>query len=47
MNAIPLNDRLNKKISQIQNNRNSEIPKDPVLFKIWQMERIENGLREY
>lgn len=24
-----------------------EIPDDPLLFKIWQMERIEKGLREY
>ncbi len=28
-------------------NKNSEIPNDEVLFKIWQMEKIESGLREY
>ncbi|HPE77369.1 MAG TPA: radical SAM protein [Draconibacterium sp.] len=26
---------------------NNEIPKDEELFKIWQMEKIESGLREY
>lgn len=36
--------------SEIENflhEKTDQIPEDPLLFKIWQMERIEKGLREY
>lgn len=35
------------KVKQLLENEPVEIPADPLLFRIWQMEYIENGLREY
>lgn len=34
-------------VNEILQKHPKEIPTDPLLFKIWQMEYIENGLREY
>ncbi|WP_167612919.1 radical SAM protein [Maribellus sediminis] len=35
------------KVEQLINREPVEIPSDPLLFRIWQLEYIENGLREY
>lgn len=42
-----LSEEVEKSIHQLIRNRSGEIPADQLLFKIWQMETIEKGLREY
>ena len=34
-------------VENLIRNNSSDTPEDPLLFKIWQFEKIENGLREY
>jgi len=42
---LPVNYR--EKIQQLFTREPKKIPEDPLLFKIWQLEYIENGLRSY
>ncbi|MBK6284286.1 MAG: radical SAM protein [Draconibacterium sp.] len=47
LKPLLLDEELKNSIDEFLLNKNSEIPNDEVLFKIWQMEKIESGLREY
>ncbi len=44
---VEIDDESKISIDEFLQKINGEIPNDEVLFKIWQMEKIENGLREY
>ncbi len=48
--AMPLqqlDSEMKKKVDELLQNEPNEIPADDFLFRIWQMEYIERGLREY
>lgn len=47
LNPILFNKKLAPEFKGILNSEPNKIPEDPALFKIWQMEYIEKGLREY
>nr|WP_319509421.1 radical SAM protein [uncultured Draconibacterium sp.] len=47
MNTIAIDSVMKDKIDQLISAEPTEIPDDPLLFRIWQMEYIERGLREY
>lgn len=47
MKPVQVDDELKTGIEAIRNDPGAPIPEDSVLFKIWQMEKIESGLREY
>ncbi len=47
LKPVEINNEILSDVKEIIKNEPQEIPEDPVLFKIWQMEYIEKGLREY
>ncbi|QIA08271.1 radical SAM protein [Draconibacterium halophilum] len=47
MNTVLIDNVMKAKIDWLLEAEPSEIPDDPLLFRIWQLEYIENGLREY
>ena len=47
MNTVAFDSVMKDKIDQLISAEPTEIPDDPLLFRIWQMEYIERGLREY
>ena len=47
LKPVELDDVLKNNVDEFLQNNSEEIPKDDLLFKIWQMEKIEKGLREY
>jgi hypothetical protein len=44
---INIPENYSRQISSLLTNEPVEIPGDPVLFRIWQLEYIEKGLRDY
>ncbi|WP_321373704.1 radical SAM protein [uncultured Draconibacterium sp.] len=47
MNTVVIDTVMKNKIDQLLAAEPTEIPDDPLLFRIWQLEYIERGLREY
>ncbi len=47
MKPTELSDGYPEKVKQLLENEPVQIPADPLLFRIWQYEYIESGLREY
>lgn len=47
LEKINLNTDQQKSVKDYLTENSDSIPDDPLLFKIWQMEKIEKGLREY
>jgi pyruvate formate-lyase activating enzyme-like uncharacterized protein len=47
LKPVEFEDEFKNNIDEFLLKNSSEIPDDEVLFKIWQMEKIESGLREY
>lgn len=47
MKATGLNPEQQKAVESLLQKEPEEIPSDPLLFRIWQLEYIEKGLREY
>ncbi|WP_319590342.1 radical SAM protein [uncultured Draconibacterium sp.] len=47
MNTVAIDSVMKDKIDQLISAEPTNIPDDPLLFRIWQMEYIERGLREY
>lgn len=47
MNTVAIDTTIKDKIDRLLASEPSEIPDDPLLFRIWQLEYIERGLREY
>ncbi|WP_319480689.1 radical SAM protein [uncultured Draconibacterium sp.] len=47
MNTVTIDRTMKDKIDRLLAAEPTEIPDDPLLFRIWQLEYIENGLREY
>ena len=47
MNTVMIDRAMKDKIDRLLATEPTEIPDDPLLFRIWQLEYIENGLREY
>lgn len=47
MNTVVIDTVMKDKIDQLLAAEPTEIPDDPLLFRIWQLEYIERGLREY
>lgn len=47
LNKIDLDTNEMEEVSSLLQTEPNEIPSDPLLFKIWQCETIEKGLREY
>lgn len=47
MNTVAIDITIKDKIDRLLASEPSEIPDDPLLFRIWQLEYIERGLREY
>lgn len=47
LNKTNLSSEYIERINQIIENEPHEIPSDPLLFKVWQLEYIENSLRDY
>lgn len=47
LESTPLSTEQHKIVQNIIENEPKEIPKDPLLFEIWQKEFIEKGLRDY
>lgn len=47
MKSTQLDEEDNIRVDSILTEEPTEIPNDPLLFRIWQMEYIERGLREY
>ena len=47
MNTVEIDTAMKNKIDRLLEAEPIEIPDDPILFRIWQLEYIESGLREY
>lgn len=47
ISAQQLDDEMKKQVDELLENEPEEIPADGFLFRIWQMEYIEKGLRDY
>ncbi|WP_319502815.1 radical SAM protein [uncultured Draconibacterium sp.] len=47
MNTVAIDTAMKDKIDRLLAAEPTEIPDDPLLFRIWQLEYIEQGLREY
>lgn len=47
MKPTPIEPEQRKEVEQLLQKEPAEIPSDPLLFRIWQLEYIEKGLREY
>ncbi len=47
LNPVEIPSSSKNEIESLLNNEPVEIPEDPLLFRIWQLEYIERGLREY
>ena len=47
LKPIVVDDQSKADINEFLQKNSSEIPGEELIFKIWQMEKIENGLREY
>ncbi|WP_297093715.1 radical SAM protein [uncultured Draconibacterium sp.] len=47
MNTVAIDTATKDKIDRLLEAEPNEIPNDPLLFRIWQLEYIERGLREY
>jgi hypothetical protein len=47
LNQILVPEQLKNEIGSLLQNEPQEAPEDSLLFKIWQMEHIEKGIREY
>ncbi len=47
MNTVAIDKEMKDRIDQLLEAEPREIPDDPLLFRIWQLEYIERGLREY
>jgi hypothetical protein len=47
LNTVAIDSAIKDKIDRLLAAEPREIPDDPLLFRIWQLEYIEAGLREY
>jgi pyruvate formate-lyase activating enzyme-like uncharacterized protein len=47
LKPVLIDDQLKPEIDEFLQKCSDEIPSDELMFKIWQMEKIEHGLREY
>ena len=47
LKPVVIDDQSKPEVDEFLHKNSAEIPSDELIFKIWQMEKIEHGLREY